>query len=248
MISMRIPVTNTELAGCVLLASAILFLMLFSRRLQAAPPADLPRVIPSSYIVVFKDDVDTDVAADDLKGRFSNMTVGFRYRHALRGMSVKMPQAVLDKLAADPRVAYIEPDVTVSINAQVLPTGVDRINADLDPTARIDGVNDAMDVDIAILDTGIDLDHPDLNVFKYVYCKVTGKFNYKCVDNDSNANDVNSHGTHVAGIAAAIDNGSGVVGVAPGARLWAVKVLDDNGNGAGSQVTCRRGLCGRACR
>ena len=223
------------LTGSVFPVSATFILLLFSHWLYAAPPAESPRIIPDHYIVVFKDDVDTDVAANDLKGRF-NMTIGFRYHHALRGMAVKMPARVLEKLAADPRVAYIEPDVIVSINAQTLPTGIDRINADLDPTANIDGINDAMNVDIAILDTGIDLDHPDLNVFKHTYCKYRFPFGATCNDNDPDANDVNSHGTHVSGIAAAIDNNSDVVGVAPGARLWAVKVLENNGSGSGSQV------------
>ena len=198
------------------------------------PPAESRLVVPSSYIVVFHDDVDTDATVNELKGRF-NLSVGFRYRHALRGMAVKMPEQVLAKLAADPRVAYIEPDVIVSINAQTLPTGIDRVNADLDPTASIDNVDDRVDVDIAILDTGIDLDHPDLNVFSYAYCKPQGRF-YKCAGGDLNANDINSHGTHVAGTAAALDNDAGVVGVAPGARLWAVKVLEDNGEGTVSQV------------
>jgi subtilisin len=234
---MRNPITRiTNLADSALSVSLILALLLFSHWLQAAPPAGSPRVIPEHYIVVFKDDVDTDVTADDFKGRFKGMTMGFRYRHALRGMSAKMPQAIRDKLAADPRVAYIESDVIVSINAQTLPTGIDRIDADLDPAAKIDGINDVMDVDIAIMDTGIDLDHPDLNVFRYAYCKLQGRFNYNCVENDSGANDGNSHGTHVAGTAAAIDNGSGVVGVAPGARLWAVKVLENSGSGSGSQI------------
>jgi subtilisin len=236
---MRKPIKKIKrLTGSVFPVSATLILLLFSHWLHAAPPAGSPRVIPEHYIVVFKDDVDTDMAADDLKGRHT-MTVGFRYRHALRGMSVKMSDKVLEKLAADPRVAYIEPDVIVSINAQTLPTGIDRINTDLDPTANIDGINDPMDVDIAILDTGIDLDHPDLYVFMHAYCemrKIRGRLVGICTDGDTNANDVNSHGTHVAGIAAALDNNAGVVGVAPGARLWAVKVLDDGGSGPVSVI------------
>jgi subtilisin len=231
---MRKPITTIAEPTGFLLTFSVIFVLFFSHWLYAAPPAELPRVIPSSYIVVFHDDVDTDVTASELKGRF-NLSVSFRYRHALRGMAVKMPERVLAKLAADPRVAYIEPDVIVSINGQTLPTGIDRINADLDPTAKIDGVNDEMDVDIAILDTGIDLDHPDLNVFNYAYCKLRGA-KYNCAEGDLNANDIHTHGTHVAGIAAAIDNDSGVVGVAPGARLWAVKVLEDDGTGAGSQI------------
>jgi len=145
-----------------------------------------------------------------------------------------MPEQLVTKLAADPSVDYIEQDVYVSLAAQTLPTGIDRINADDDVIANIDGIDDRVNVDIAILDTGIDLDHPDLNVYKYAFCKTQGPFNATCVEGDISANDVNSHGTHVAGISAALDNTSGVVGVAPGARLWAVKVLDDNGEGMGS--------------
>lgn len=73
-----------------------------------------------------------------------------------------------------------------------------------------------MNADIAVLDTGI-APHTDLNVFRRVSF-VPGQ-----------TNDVNGHGTHVGGIATALDNDFGVVGVAPGARLWDVKVIDDNG-------------------
>ena len=76
-----------------------------------------------------------------------------------------------------------------------------------------------VDVDIAILDTGIDLDHPDLNVYR----------NVSLVEGAVTGDDDNGHGTHVAGIAAAKDNGKGVIGAAPGARLWSVKVCDKAG-------------------
>ena len=235
---MRKPIAEiTGLVGSTFTANIMFTLLLCSHWLYAAPPAESPRVIPSSYIVVFNDGVATDVAVNELKGRF-NLSVGFRYRHALRGMAVKMPEKLLTKLAADPRVAYIEQDVVVQAAAQILPTGVNRIDAELNPAAHIDDVDvlaDRIDVDIAILDTGIDLDHPDLNVFSYTYCK-QGFFSANCVDSDMGANDVNGHGTHVAGTAGAIDNTIGVVGVAPGGRLWAVKVLEDNGSGTGSQV------------
>ena len=225
-------------AGSVLSVSAIFILLLFSHWLYAAPPAESPRVIPSSYIVVFNEGVDVDTAVNELKGRF-NLSVGFRYRHALRGMAVKMPEKLLTELAADPRIAYVEQDVVVRVAAQILPTGIDRINAELNPAAQIDGVDvlaERIDVDIAILDTGIDLDHPDLNVFSYTYCKQQGPFNANCANNDVSANDIHGHGTHVAGIAAAIDNTINVVGVAPGARLWAIKVLEDDGFGSGAQI------------
>jgi subtilisin len=212
----------------------VLVLGLLGSYLQAAVPAVLPENSPAKYIVVFQDGVDTDTTADELAGRF-NMAVHFRYRHALRGMAVSMPPKFLDLLSADPRVAYIEPDVVMSVAAQTLPRGVDRCNAELDPVADIDNIDERVDADIAILDTGIDLDHPDLNVYKYASCEPQGPF-YKCNEGDLDANDVFGHGTHVAGIAAALDNNIGVVGVAPGARLWAVKVLDDNGYGYESQA------------
>ncbi|OGP65363.1 MAG: hypothetical protein A2170_05990 [Deltaproteobacteria bacterium RBG_13_53_10] len=92
--------------------------------------------------------------------------------------------------------------------------------------ARIDGTDERVDVDIAIIDTGINLTHPDLNVVSSTNCarSIGGCKN-------GQGNDGNGHGSHVAGIAAAIDNDIGVVGVAPGARLWAVKVLNDSGSG-----------------
>ena len=218
-----------------ILAAVTLSLLMSVASLHAAAPESPARIIPFHYIVVFKDGADTDKVADKLLNRFSTLKVNYRYRHALRGMAVRMPPQLLAKVAADSSVAYIEPDVMVSLEAQTLPTGINRIDADLDPTSNIDGVDERVDVDIAILDTGIDLDHPDLNVFNYAYCQPQGVF-YTCKDGDLDANDVHSHGTHVAGIAAALDNASGVVGVAPGARLWAVKVLEDDGTGAGSQI------------
>jgi subtilisin len=75
-------------------------------------------------------------------------------------------------------------------------------------------------VDVAILDTGISFDHPDLNVYKNVSC-----VNYTTVGDDDQG-----HGSHVAGIVAAKNNSFGVVSVAPGARLWAVKVCDKEGS------------------
>lgn len=209
--------------------------LLITLPVHAAPPAGAQRIIDGSYIVVFRPDVDTDSAVTDFLARFSGMSEQFRYRYALRGMSARLPAVLVNALRADPRIAYIEPDVMLSAVAQVLPTGVDRINTERDPLANIDNVDDRVNVDIAILDTGIDLNHPDLNLYRYAYCKLQGN-SYTCKENDAGADDGNSHGTHVAGITAALDNNSGVVGVAPGARLWSVKVLDDKGNGTLGQV------------
>jgi subtilisin len=152
------------------------------------------------------------------------ISMGARVQHifdsVIHGFTVRVPnQQVIDVLAKDPRVAYIEQDQRVKA-FQTLPTGINRVDADLSPTQSGDG-RGSIDADIAILDTGIDLSHPDLNIY------VQKTF----VSGTSSANDDNGHGTHVAGIAAAKDNGYGVVGVAPGARLWAIKVIDSTGSG-----------------
>ena len=106
--------------------------------------------------------------------------------------------------------------------SETLPWGVDRIDAEWAWSASTGaGVN------IAVVDTGIDKDHPDLTVAGGVNC---GRGPAKKWDDD------NGHGTHVAGTIAALDNEIGVVGVAPEASLWAVKVLDRNGSGYVSDV------------
>lgn len=118
-------------------------------------------------------------------------------------------------------------NLTNSPNTQVIPTGIRRIGTLSNPYAHIgSGNTNRVNVDVAVIDSGIDLTHPDLNVFTNVTF-VTGTVN---------GNDDLGHGSHVSGIIGALDNSFGVVGVAPGARLWAVKVLDSTGQGDLSQV------------
>jgi subtilisin family serine protease len=133
---------------------------------------------------------------------------------------------VVQRLEANPNVQDVVQDITVNVDqAQILPAGENRKDADWTPRPgragdRIDTVN----ADIAILDTGVQANHPDLTVFRCV------GFGY------ANCADGNGHGTHVAGIAAARDNNIGVVGSAPGARIWAVKVLSDQGTGSFADI------------
>ena len=108
-----------------------------------------------------------------------------------------------------------------------MPPGVKRVGS-LQNNQRT-GSN--LNVDIAIVDTGIQPNHPDLNVVGGYNC--TGGGTGDWADGTSFG-----HGTHVAGIAAAQDNGSGVEGVAAGARLWAIKVLTNSGLGYWSWVIC----------
>jgi hypothetical protein len=96
--------------------------------------------------------------------------------------------------------------------------------------------NMRVDVDVAVIDTGIDYQHPDLNVVGRTDCVPDNGDPEAAECIDGSGKDGHSHGTHVAGTITALDDGEGVVGVAPGARLWAVKVLADNGVGYTSWI------------
>jgi subtilisin family serine protease len=148
------------------------------------------------------------------------------YKVALRGYAATIPTSRLAELTSDPNVAYVAPDAPVSAAAQLLPSGVDRIDGDLSSTISGDGTG-SVNLNVAVIDSGIDPTHPDLNV--------VGGFN--CTNGKSFA-DENGHGTGVAGVIAAKDDTFGVVGVAPGARLWAVRVLGKNNRGSLANLLC----------
>jgi subtilisin len=180
-------------------------------------------VVAGSYLVVLDDSRPGAVAQEH--ARRHGAEVERIYRFALQGYAARMTDRAAAAIANDPRVVRVEPETLESIQTQSLPTGVDRVEADLNSTITTDGTGTAVGIPIAIIDTGIAA-HDDLNVAGRVDCTVTSggsPFNrtYSCVEGGG---DANGHGTHVAGTVAAKDNDIGVVGVAPGAPLWAVKV------------------------
>jgi subtilisin len=196
----------------------------------STPPAKIIRgfgdAIPNQYIVVLKNRLPSPPAVEALEARNIGADVRHVYDSVLRGFSIKVPnERVLEAIQRDPNVAYIEQDMQVQAFPQILPRGVNRVDGELSSTISGNGAG-SVNGDIAILDTGIQLSHPDLNVYRQV----------TFVSGTTSANDDNGHGTHVAGIAAAKDNSIGVVGVAPGARLWAVKVLGSSGSGSISTI------------
>ncbi len=143
--------------------------------------------------------------------------------HIVPTIAATMPSENLDELRADSRVKSVELDAAFSmyLTGEVLPWGVDRVDAEL-----VHPSNKGTGVKVAVLDTGIDLDHPDL--------AVAGNVTF--VPNTTSGDDDNGHGTLVAGIVAALDNDIGVIGVAPEASLYAVKVLNQNGSGVMSVI------------
>lgn len=182
---------------------------------------------PKSYIIVFQDSVQDVMGETQALEREHGFAADKMYEHALKGFAAKISEDRLQKLAHDPRVAFVSEDREVSIDGQSLPTGIDRINAEPSPTRTNKGAG----VQVAVIDTGIDLNHPDLKT------NIVGGKNCS-TGNPASYADGNGHGTHVAGTIAALDNGIGVVGVAPQAKLWAVRVLNNAGSGSWSSVIC----------
>ena len=210
----------------------------------AAPSQEAPglgQVAPGKYIVVFNDDVENPRAeTEQLAGTLPGRPIAV-YEHALKGFAVEgLPVQAANALRQNPRVSFVEEDRAVGLFEQTVPTGISRSFAAGNPTLDIDGTDDfRVDVDVAIIDTGIDFEQPDLNVAGGTDCSNLsggGPPWARTATCGLGGDDDHYHGTHVAGTVAALDNGIGVVGMAPGARLWAVKVLDQNGSAYTSNV------------
>lgn len=207
-------------------------LMVFALALGAPVAAGAATPVAGQYIVVLKDGSSgRSVAAEH--SRSAGARVLHTYDSALHGYAAKLSDAGLAKVKADPRVASVTQDVSGKpITAQMLPTGVNRIDADMDTQVAGDGTG-AVDGAVAVMDTGIDTAHPDLTVAGGVNCVGT-----KSTYNDGTISDQYGHGTHVAGIIGAKDDGVGVVGVAPGVRLYSVRNLDSRATGTLSMQLC----------
>lgn len=137
-----------------------------------------------------------------------------------------------DRLAVlneNKNISYIERDIPVYAYQQEVPYGISQVQA---PEVQQENYT-GKGIKLGIIDTGIDAAHEDLNV--------AGGFSVFDSEKDADPyNDGSGHGTHVAGTAAALDNETGVVGVAPEASLYAIKVLDSDGSGSSAGVV--RGL------
>jgi subtilisin family serine protease len=147
----------------------------------------------------------------------------------IRAIAASVPSAAIEGLERNPNVTYIEDDGDFYVSDELSDSwGVDRIDAENAwPISRGAGIY------VSIIDTGIDQDHPDLadNIDGGInFVRIKGTVDPGAWDDD------NGHGTHCAGIVAADDNGIGIVGVAPDARLYGVKVMDKRGAGKLSDI------------
>ncbi|MDD5773692.1 MAG: S8 family peptidase [bacterium] len=178
-------------------------------------------------IVVFKkgfsDTLKQTKLVEGLKGiKIKNLKL-------INAMAVELSSSAEKEVLKRPEVERIDEDIIIYTSgkpskppspqpAEVLPWGVDRINAEMTWS-----ITTGSGIKVAIVDTGIFLNHPDLvnNI----------KGNVNTINPAKGGNDDNGHGTHVAGIVAAMDNSFGVIGVGPNISLYAVKVLGKNGTG-----------------
>ncbi|MDP8967455.1 MAG: S8 family serine peptidase, partial [Actinomycetota bacterium] len=187
--------------------------------------------VAGRYIVLYDKSVQDADAATTRRERAQGFRARLRYSSAVKGFAARLTAEQAGTLRADPGVLSVSEDRVVTAAAAVPlapgeplpPTGVRRIEAATSATAR-----EHSSVNVAVIDSGIDLDHPDLDA-------VDGR---NCLLPTAPADDDNGHGTHVAGTIAARNDGAGVVGVAPGTSVFAVKVLDGEGSGTTSQVIC----------
>lgn len=197
-----------------------------------------------SYIVVLADE-----APRGLERRLAAQNAAEHvYSHVARGFAAQLTARAARALARNPHVERVEPDQVVVLGrpegkgpsksdptptptpempAETLPAGVARVGGGVG-TDRPDRV-------ACVLDTGIDLDHPDLTVSPDVARGGLSRSFLKGRDGKT-ADDGHGHGTHVAGIIGAKIGNGGTVGVAPGATLVSIRVLDSGGNGSMSGI------------
>jgi hypothetical protein len=200
---------------CMSFALLAILMVVFSGFSSVAFAASTPNV---PVLIGFKGLEDVE----SVKGLGGIVNRVFDYVSAI---SASLPPWAIEALKKIPSIAYVENDFQVNALAQSIEWNIHKINADEVWPSTSYG-NTGAGINVAIIDTGIDNTHPDLTVrggVSYVF----GTTSYR---------DDNGHGTHCAGIVAALNNDVGVVGVAPGANLWAVKVLNSAGSGYISSI------------
>jgi subtilisin len=214
---------HVRAAGAALLGAALL--------LSAPGVAGAKAQAGTKYVVLYERSVPSVTRETDGLERAEGFRSERRYAHAVKGFAARLSTEQVRALKADPQVASVTVDGPVRAfgavplaDGEAPPAGIRRIEASTATTTR-----EASGAAVAVIDTGIDLNTaPDLNA-------ATGK---DCITPGGTAQDDNGHGTHVAGTIAAGNGGSGTVGVAPGTKVYAVKVLNASGLGSVSTVIC----------
>jgi prepilin-type N-terminal cleavage/methylation domain-containing protein len=213
--------------------------------IPAPPPPKhgAARLIPDQYIIEFAPGANPGASADALVAAFGGGKVLHVYdTPESKGCAVHITGTSIAALQGHPGVRSVEQDGVCTKCVETIPTGVRRIGQASNTNRRINrftptsvGLRNVSGtlirkpptrIVIAVLDSGVDSTHPDLNV---TFQRAFGPF-------APVTDDVDGHGTHVAGSIAARVNNDGVVGVFPNAEIWNLRVLDDTGSGAWSDI------------
>jgi len=216
-----------------------------------SPDTDLvssaSQIIEGKYVVLFEDQdllksaavgekVSPDAVRQTTRNIFAAVQLPYRepdfvYSSAIRGIAVAMNSSEAAKLQQAKGVKGVYPDIMITLSQPSVsgkPTPTPVVENTPWGITRIGGSTSGIGKTAWIIDTGIDLDHPDLTV------DATRGKNF--VTSGASPDDDNGHGTHCAGIVAAKDNDIGVIGVAAGATVVPVKVLNRRGSGAYSVI------------
>jgi subtilisin len=189
----------------------------------------------NEYIVQFKAGTKDPAKQSQRLAKLCQGAVIKDYSGAFAGCALAIADGTYDALMGDPVVSVVEHNYYVHLCGETVPTGVRRINVNLGPAGGSGSFSPIRNVIpnnpgattfpvIAIMDSGVDASHPDLNV---VFSTSFGL---------PTPQDQNGHGTHCAGIAAARHNDIGVAGVAPGAPIWNLRCFDINGTATAADV------------
>ena len=213
-----------------------------TRSTSSAPPVvrdDGPEYVKDIIVLGLKpakSGVSVRTAIGEAKGRVTSTAL------AGRDMVVKLPagtdgSALLARLRLDPDIRFAQFDTRVHMDYAMNDTwvheqyGLFNIRAPYGWNWNVSGNKGSSGVKVAVIDTGVDLDHPDL----VGHIDLVNQHDF--INNDSVAQDDQGHGTHVAGIIGASgDDSMGTVGVAPGVTILPIKVLGSDGYSVGSSV------------
>ncbi len=231
-----------------LTVSAVLISLILNP-LALIPSSQAQSEVRVRKIVVFKTNGLNDQVKENLIGKSGGLKI--KNLNLINGKAVLLSQKAENQLEKNSNILRIDDDIIiealdksitveavdkivnlgVSLKAvkatpvvkQTLPWGIDKVDAE-----KVWNITDGDPIKMAVLDTGIEIAHPDL--------KNNIKGGINTITNNTNYNDDNGHGTHVAGIIAAENNTIGVVGVGPKIDLYAVKALNKRGSGYLSDI------------
>lgn len=193
----------------------VILMIMFFLTVPASAAQEKQENVP--VLINFKEKTDTEL----VKAHGGNVKHEYTI---IPAVAAELPPQAIDALSKNPKIDFIEPDGQAQILADEIPWGIARIDATAAQSAGVTGNG----IKVAVLDTGIDYNHPDLKA------NYLGGYDFVNADNDPM--DDHSHGTHVAGTVAALSNDIGVLGAAPQAGLYAVKVADSSGSCSYSNI------------